>query len=93
MGDFESAVVFFRKPDMTAETHRPRHKGTNSACTQCGAHLQTYCDACGSLYVEHDTTYDCGYCGTPKNMYCGRCGAPQSLEHFYYRPEERAELK
>lgn len=82
-------VIYFRKPDMTTEMFRPRHKGTTSACSQCGAPLQTCCDECGSMYTDYDSLYDCGYCGTTKNMYCDLCGAPQTLDHFYCTPEER----
>lgn len=89
MGDVNNFTFYFRKPSMTLESFRSKRKGTHSsACSQCGAHLQTYCTECCSLYVDYNTLYECGNCGTPKNMYCGLCGAPQTLEHFYFKQEE-----
>ena len=89
MADIESNIIYFRRPDMSAEAKERRgYRTTSTACSNCGTHLQTYCDTCGSSYSAYSTLYDCGCCGTAKNMYCTGCKYPVTFECIYSKVEE-----
>ena len=93
MVDFESSVVYFRCPSSSCQITEKRRRQLrySPTCSECGAFIQVSCNVCGTEYVEYDTLYECGQCGTPKKLYCTKCKHPLTLDCIYFDRDECAD--